>query len=140
MEQITKVVDTFDVPIGEVWAILAAYGAGKAWISGVLGCSVEGSGVGAMRTFRFKDYIAVERLEICDPVTHCVVYRLLEPASINTLGATGTMQLTALAPNKTQMEWTAQAESVAGDKAAVSEYVTGVYRRSIDNIKTLLNC
>lgn len=138
MEQLARVVDTFEAPIGEVWALIAAYGAEKAWIEGVLKSSVEGSGIGALRTMTFRDFVAEEVLEECDPKTYRFVYRLLDPAPLPIEGGFGTMQLTALAPDRTRLEWTSNAQSMQGEKALLSEQVTTMFMASVANIKRYL--
>ncbi len=65
MEQVGHVVEAFEAPIGRVWAVIAAIGAEKVCIEGVLATSLEGVGLGAVRTLTFSDYVAIERIEVC---------------------------------------------------------------------------
>lgn len=138
MEPVGKVVATFEAPIGEVWAIIAAIGAEKAWIEGVQACSLQGAGCGALRTLTMPDFVAIEKIEECDPELHRVVYRLQDPAGIPLKEAFGTMQLTALTLDRTRLDWLSYAESIDGDKVAMQARITEMYAKSVDNIKRLI--
>lgn len=140
MEPVGKVIATFDAPIGEVWAVIAAIGAEKAWIEGVQACSLQGAGQGAFRTLTMPDFIAVEKIEECDPERYRVVYRLQDSAGIPVKGAFGTMQLTAMAPDRTRLDWLSYAETIDGDIASMQARITEMYAKSVDNIKRLIGC
>lgn len=140
MVNVGKCVDSFNAPIGEVWAVISAIGAEKLWIEGVRKVSLEGAGLGALRTLTFDTYVAVERIEECDPVKHRVVYRLLDPAPIPVKGAYGVMELKATGPDKTQIDWNSYAEAIEGDITVVQQQVSQLYHTCCDNIKRFIGC
>jgi len=139
MLQVGKVVETFNAPIGEVWAVIAAIGTEKIWIEGVLKTSLQGAGLGALRTLTFAEYVAEEIIEELDPDTHRIVYRLKDPAAIPVKGAYGVMQLTAKAADKTQLDWNSYAEEIDGDIPALQNQISELYKQCCLNIKGLID-
>ncbi|KXH69016.1 hypothetical protein CSAL01_12179 [Colletotrichum salicis] len=66
-----EVVRVIDAPISDVWAIIAAFGSEKLWFPNVIQSSLEGFGIGSIRTLTFNNgHVVHERLEIADPETH----------------------------------------------------------------------
>jgi hypothetical protein len=145
LKQLIKVVDTFDAPIDQVWAVVAAVGAEKAWMPALKTCALKGAGVGAIRTMTFETFAIIERIETCDPDNHFFVYRLLDPAEggipspIPAEGSIGTIKLTELGPDKTQIDWVSWAEKITGSTADVIGFMEPFYKTSIANIKTFIS-
>ncbi|KAF6833261.1 bet v i allergen [Colletotrichum plurivorum] len=109
-EKTTEVVKVVDAPIAEVWAIISAFGSERLWFPGVDNSSLEGFGIGSVRTLKFDHGAVVrERLEVADPETHTIRYLLLDEIP-NTTNPRGTLQLTAVGENKTQFSWTGASE------------------------------
>jgi len=58
--------------------VISEFGAAGRYLAGVVDCTVEGEGVGALRTLTSADGSAiVERLEALDEVTYRLSYALL---------------------------------------------------------------
>jgi hypothetical protein len=49
----TTVTRDINAPIGEVWGLVAGFGAEKAWYPGAKSVSLEGIGLGSVRTFNY---------------------------------------------------------------------------------------
>ena len=77
---------TVHAPVDVVWNVIGDFGAAHRYLPGVTACSVEGSGVGALRTLTRADGSqTVERLEEWDGGNHTLSYSLLSEADIATL-------------------------------------------------------
>ncbi|KAF6843356.1 bet v i allergen [Colletotrichum musicola] len=109
-EKTTEVVKVVDAPIAEVWAIISAFGSERLWFPGVVKSSLEGFGIGSVRTLTFDHGTVVhERLEVADPETHTIRYLILDGVP-NTTNPRGTLQLTAVGENMTQFSWSGASE------------------------------
>jgi hypothetical protein len=69
---------TIHVPADAVWQVISDFGAACQYLAGVGICTVDGEGVGALRTLTSADGSAiVERLEALDKAGHKLSYALL---------------------------------------------------------------
>ena len=65
-------------PADVIWQVVSDLGAACQYLPGVVNCTVEGEGVGALRTLINADgSTIVERLEALDEITHRLSYVLL---------------------------------------------------------------
>ncbi|KAF9878091.1 bet v i allergen [Colletotrichum karsti] len=104
-EKTHEVVRTINAPISDIWALIAAFGSERLWFPGVIKSSLEGFGIGSVRTLTFDNGTVVhERLEIADPETHTISYLILDGVP-NTTNPRGTLRLTAIDETKTQFSW-----------------------------------
>jgi carbon monoxide dehydrogenase subunit G len=103
-------ISIIDQPISIVWSLLSGFGAIKGWMPRVHSCSVEGDGIGAIRTVSLGGMEIREKLEIYDPESYKISYRLLEPTGLPMTGGRGTVSLEAKGTGQTQITWTADAE------------------------------
>ena len=104
--------ETLDFPISQVWSVLSAFGAIKTWMPTIEACEADGDRVGAVRTVWYGGTSIQERLEVHDPQSHTVAYRMLEPTGLPLKGAYGTVSLEAADNKTTRLTWTADAEEV----------------------------
>ncbi|CZR65559.1 uncharacterized protein PAC_15459 [Phialocephala subalpina] len=132
---ICKEVVTINQPIGAVWAIISGFGAIKTWMPAIDSCLFEGDGIGAVRIVKFKGRVISEQLEICDPESHTISYRFLDPTGFPMLRGFGTISLIALDTSVTQVTWIADAEVVDDDGIAKIAPVFAPFIR--ENITTL---
>lgn len=67
-----------DVSADNLWQVIGDFGAADHYLTGVLNYTVEGEGVGALRTLTsFDGGTIVERLETADHAAHRLSYILL---------------------------------------------------------------
>lgn len=80
MTKLMQVTKTVNAPVGEVWAIISAWGSERLWFPGVSVSSVKGFGIGSVRTLTFANanMSVSERLESADPATHTISYSILQ--------------------------------------------------------------
>lgn len=142
MVPVTTAIQDIDAPIGEVWAIVSAWGSEKLWFPNIMTSSVEGFGIGAVRTLTFKpgEFTVSERLESVDPLTHTISYALVRnPDHHRARNPRGRIVLDSLAATKTRCTWSSEAEWVSEDfKADFAKFIHGMYSEAIDSISKLL--
>ena len=107
-----------NIPIEQVWSLASSFGAVKAWMPSIKWASIEGDGVGAVRTLMSMAGVAKERLEIFDHKNHVISYRILDPIPLPAKGGYGTWRLESLGEEKTKITWIADAEEVDDDGVA----------------------
>jgi hypothetical protein len=101
-----------------IWQVISDFGAAGRYLSSVINCTVEGEGVGSLRTLTSADgSTIVERLETWDEAAHQLSYSLLTDTPFR--NCLTTMALHELAPNQVELEWSAtfQADGIPVDEA-----------------------
>ena len=97
---------TIHAPADAVWRVISDFGAAGRYLAGVVDCTVEGAGVGALRTLTSADGSAiVERLETLDAVTQRLSYALLTDTPF--ADCLTTMALRDLGSYLTELTWAA---------------------------------
>lgn len=105
-----------DAPIGELWGLVAGFGAEKPWYPGAKSVSLEGFGLGSVRTFNYvypagknkgQEYTFSEELTECDASKHSMTFRVRRPDYPDMI-AFGTTALESLGPKKTRFRWIAE--------------------------------
>ncbi|TLS28140.1 hypothetical protein PpBr36_00058 [Pyricularia pennisetigena] len=137
---IYKATQELDYDVEAVWSIISKFDAVAAWSPIVVQCTTEGEGIGSVRYAvtesggRFN-----EKLEILDHEAHTISYRFEEPVPFPATGLYGTQHLDAIAPGKTLLTWTADAESIDQDvKERVAEQMEGLLKISLGGLVELL--
>lgn len=118
--------ETVNLPIEQVWSLASSFGAPKAWMPSVKWVSVEGEGVGAVRTVMLAAGVAKERLEVLDHKNHVLTYQMLDPTPLPAKGSYATWKLESLSEDKTKITWIAGAEKVDDDGVAM---IRPIYQR-----------
>ncbi len=109
-----------DAPIGEVWGIVAGFGAERPWYPGAKKVSLEGFGIGSVRTFTYEypagkhkgeGYVFTEELVAVDADKHSMTFRVRRP-DYPEMVAYGTTVLDPIGPAKTRFRWIAEGSSL----------------------------
>ncbi|KAJ5950620.1 Bet V I allergen [Penicillium vulpinum] len=138
-EVISTVSDTLNVPIERVWAVVSAFGIEKAYFPGVLKASLKGWGIGSIRHLWFHEFEVDEQLEICDPETYKVTYRVLEPCPFPAKNCTGNIELESLEGGKTKITWTGRADYIEPEqKVFLWDNLHGRYTGAILGVRKLV--
>ncbi len=94
------------VPADAIWQVISDLGAAGRYLAGVVDCTVEGEGVGALRTLTSADGGAiVERLETLDAASQRLSYALLTDTPFR--NCLTTMAVRDLGSNEAELAWTA---------------------------------
>ena len=101
---------TIHAPADAIWQVIGDFGAACQYLAGVVNCTVEGEGVGALRTLTSADgSTIVERLEALDEVAHRLSYALLTDTPFR--NCLTTMPVRDLGPSQAELEWSATFEA-----------------------------
>ena len=97
---------TILVAADSLWQAISDFGAADRYLTGVITCTVEGQGVGALRTLTNADgSTIVERLEAQDDVHQQLSYALLTDTPFR--NCLTTIALRELDSSRTELEWSA---------------------------------
>jgi len=109
---------TIHVPADAIWQVISDFGAAGQYLAGVVDCTVEGAGVGALRTLTSADGSAiVERLETLDAASQRLSYALLTDTPFT--NCLTTMAVRDLGSSQAEVEWSAtfEADGLPADEA-----------------------
>ncbi len=131
--------DELVAPIERVWACFADFGDLSAWAPGRARVSVEGRGVGAVRTVAGDDVPTLrgERLEAYDLGGHSFSYAMLESPFPFT-DYLATVQLRDLGGGRTSIDWSSTFEPRGVPTEQVAQLIEGLYRMFIARLKETL--
>ncbi|VUC24116.1 unnamed protein product [Clonostachys rosea] len=113
-----------NAPIGEVWGIVAGFGAEKTWYPGALKVSLEGFGIGSVRHFSYEypagknkgqRYEFTEELTEYDAKNYSMSFRVRRP-DYPTMYAIGTTALEQIEPGKTRFHWHANGSPLSDEQ------------------------
>ena len=97
---------TINMPADAVWQVLSDFGAACQYLVMVKTCTVEGQGIGALRTLTYADgSTIVERLEALDDAAYRLSYALLTDTPFRDCLTTVTVY--ELSPGQCEVAWTA---------------------------------
>jgi len=92
-----------------IWRVIGDFGGACQCLFGVVGCTVERAGVGAVRTLTNADgSTIVERLESLDQAARQLSYALLTDTPFR--NCLTTMAVRRLGPAQSELEWSATSE------------------------------
>jgi hypothetical protein len=127
-----------DYPIDAVWAVAGRFDGLEAWADGVSACSVEGEGVGSVRTVS-RGGIVREQLQSCDPGRHQIRYKILAPHALPADEVCGEITLRAIGPEATEIVWRSDAARFHAPPEALGERIEAFYRASIRGLERVLS-
>ena len=124
-------------PAVEVWKIVGNFGSLATYMDGVDSVSVEGDGVGTIRTIHLADgATAVETLESHDDETMTLSYSSQEgPLPIE--GYVATMTVSALEDGTTKFDWSSKFKARGASDADAKKSVTDIYDMGLAGLEKL---
>lgn len=136
MTEVTRTGD-FDVAAERLWELVADFGGIDKYMDGIDECTLEGDGVGALRSIPGQGGVVVERLDVFEPDARTLTYSIIE-GNLPFEDYSATMTVTDSGPDASTLTWTGTFEprGVALDKAerlAGAIYDAGIagYRRTL---------
>lgn len=111
---------TINLPVEQVWSLASSFGGIKAWMPSIKWLTIEGEGMGAVRTVMSLAGIAHEKLEVLDNKNHYISYRILDPIPLPVKGGFGSWKLESIGEEKekTKVTWVADAEEIDDEGVA----------------------
>ena len=105
MPRVTQTI-TIQASVDAIWQVISDFGAGSRYIAMVTHCTMQGKGMGALRTLTYLDGSVIsERLETVDEAAHRLSYTLLSDTPFG--NCLTTIVLYTLSPEHTELTWSA---------------------------------
>ena len=128
---------TIHAPADAIWQVISDFGAACQYLSKVVNCTVEGAGVGALRTLTSADGSAVvERLESLDQAAHRLSYALLTDTPFR--NCLTTMAVRELAPSQPELAWSATFEADGLPASEAAELMEGALAENCIALKQFM--
>jgi hypothetical protein len=111
-------------PADAVWRLVSDFGTAGQYLARVVNCTVEGAGVGALRTLTTADgSTIVERLETLDEAAHRLSYALLTDTPFG--NCLTTMTVRDLGQGQCELEWSATFQPAGIPASEAQEMLEG---------------
>ncbi|MDZ7659013.1 SRPBCC family protein [Fodinibius sp.] len=133
--QKVKVSGTINAPVEKVWELASNFGELNQIVEGVSDCTIEGNGVGAVRTLTLQDGGKVkEKLESLDKAKRVLKYSILDsPMPIQNY--TGTMQVDELEDGRSKFSWSSTFDAADGMEDDMKEALEGLYNLGVKGLQ-----
>jgi hypothetical protein len=135
-----KVNETIAAPAAKVWELLGDFGGVTKWGGPMLqSCTVEGSGVGAVRTLGLPGGASIqERCEALDPARRSLTYSIVGKSPIPIKNYVSTCTVVETGPNACRVDWNGRFEPDGASEEQTQNMVRGIYTGGIAGVKKLL--
>lgn len=107
-----KEIQSLNYEIQTVWSMVSKFEAVHTWAPSVSCCIAKGEGIGSVRTVTESGITFGEKLEILDPESHTMSYRILDPTPFPMTGFHATIHLGQTKTGYTTLTWTADSEFI----------------------------
>ena len=128
---------TINTDVVEAWKTISDFNGLPKFISAIATSTMEGSGVGAVRTLTLQDGgQIVEKLESCDESALTLSYSIVKsPLPLENYLAI--MKLKDLGGGKCELSWSSTFDPKGAPAEEAQGVVTGVYTAGFDGLKQL---
>ena len=135
-----KVSEAIAAPAAKVWALLGDFGGVTKWGGPMLqSCSVEGSGVGAVRTLGLPGGNSIqERCEAYDAAGRSLTYSIVGKSPIPIKNYESTCRVVETGPNECRVDWNGTWEPDGATEEQTQGMVRGIYTGGIAGVRKLL--
>ena len=135
-----KVSEKVAAPADEVWELLGDFGGLAKWCGPTLqSCTVEGSGVGAVRTIGLPGGKSIqERLEGLDPSSRTLRYSIVGKSPIPVREYLATCRVVETGPSECRVDWESRFEPDGVSEEQAQRMLESSYSGSIARVRRLL--
>jgi hypothetical protein len=135
-----KVSEPVAASAAKVWALLGDFGGVAKWGGGMLeSCTVEGKGVGAVRTIGIPGGASIqERCEAYDDAGRALTYSIIGKSPIPIRDYVSTCRVVETGPNACRVDWEGRFEPDGVPEDAAQNMVRGIYTGAIGAVRKLL--
>lgn len=129
---------TINASPDDVWRVVSDFGGIDNILDVVQSVTIEGSGVGALRTLTMQDGAhVVERLDSQDDQARTLSYSIVSsPLPIEDYAAT--MSVREISTHECELTWSSTFRASGTTEAAAKELVEGIYAAGFAGLKKLL--
>ena len=135
-----KVSESVAAPAAKVWELLGDFGGVAKWGGAMLqSCTVEGSGVGAVRTIGLPGGASIqERCEAYDDAGRTLSYAIVGKSPIPVRGYHSTCRVVATGANQCRIDWDGHFEPVGVTEEQAQSMIRAIYVGAITSVRALL--
>jgi len=129
---------TLNASANAVWQAVGNFGGIRAYVPVVQTCTVEGKGVGAVRTLTLEGgALVTERLEARDAKARILTYSILtSPLPIE--GYVATMRVRELPHDRAELSWSCTFEPKGAPEDECRKIIEGIYAAGFAGLKKLI--
>jgi NADPH2:quinone reductase len=122
----------------KVWQTLRDFGGLNKWAPGIAGLSLQGAGVGAVRTLTYQDGArVVERLESLNDASRLLSYTILE-STLPLEGYVASLTVRDLGAAGCEVEWFSTFGAKGAAEQEVSRMLEVGYRKALSGLQKSL--
>jgi len=132
--------DSFEAPADAVWSYFRDFGGISKWAGAMIkSCTLEGEGVGAVRTLTLAQGNPLrERLVQFDDADRSFSYAIIGPRDLPLDDYVGSVKLRANGAKSTTIDWIGTFDAKGAPEADAKRIVEGIYRGAIAALKKSL--
>ncbi len=129
---------TINASADEVWKTIRDFNGTPKYIAAIASSTMEGSGVGALRTLTLQDGgpPVVETLERLDEQARILSYSILN-SPLPLEGYVATMELRDLGESRCELKWSSTFEAKGAPEAEAIKIIEGIYTLGFEGLKKL---
>lgn len=132
-----EVRESIDAPAARVWEMVGDFG-GLARIGLVPSCTLEGEGVGAVRTLDMGGSVVRERLEAHDDTGRTLTYSMVETGPLPVGNYRSTIRVLEDGPQRCILDWSGEFDPLEGATEQAEQTVRGIYTGGIQGLRKAL--
>ncbi|HYW05278.1 MAG TPA: SRPBCC family protein [Gammaproteobacteria bacterium] len=129
--------ETIDAPAARVWEMIGDFG-GLARIGLVPSCTVEGEGIGAVRTLDMGGPVVRERLEAHDDAGRTLTYTMVETGPLPVRNYRSTIRVLEEGPQRCTIDWAGEFDPLGDAAEQAEQTVRGIYTGGISGLRKAL--
>lgn len=134
-----KVSETIAAPAAKVWELLGDFGGVMKWGGSMMqSCTVEGSGIGAVRTIGLGAISLQERCEAYDAADRALTYSIIGKNPLPLKNYVSTCQVVETGPGECRVDWCGSFEPDGATEEQTQGMVRGIYTGGIASVRKLL--
>ncbi|KAM6504650.1 hypothetical protein FSOLCH5_015385 [Fusarium solani] len=137
---VADVTRVINAPIGQIWGIVTSFGAESLWFPGVVTSSLQGYGLGSVRTLHFENgpwgNNFHDKMVVCDPAKHLLRYRVFNDDFPDAGEVYPNIVLEDIDGKSTKLRWFLEGEPMPDEaqRANLRTSVEAMYNRCADAI------
>src|SRR5207244_2013577 len=135
-----SVSEPIGAPAAKVWELLGDFGGVARWGGALVeSCSVDGVGVGAVRTVRLQGGTSIqERCEALDEAGRALTYSIIGTSPIPIRDYLATCRVVATGPNECRVEWAGRFEPDGVPVDQAQDMVRVIYLNAVAEVRKIV--
>lgn len=133
--QEVKINGTINTSANKVWELVSDFGGLDNFVEAVTKCSIDGQGVGAVRTLTLQDGgVVKEKLESRNDEKRVLKYSIVEsPMPIKNYK--GRMEVNRLSETTSEFTWSSTFDAEEGTEKEMKQALAGLYSVGVEGLK-----